>query len=817
MAEQTKQNNPAASSTVPTVLVVLGATGDLMTKKIAPALFALHEAKKLPPYFELVGVSRRHWHDDELRKHVREILAVKAPDASKRSVESFLSLMRYHKIEFNMLEDYKALKDTLSEMDNSLGMCANKLFYLSVPPQFYETILENIHKAHLADACGDPGEGWTRIIVEKPFGSDEKSAKALDAKLSKLFKEEQIYRIDHYPAKEMLQNLLVFRFANDLFERDWSNETVESIHLRLFEKIGVEDRGAFYDHVGALRDMGQNHHLQMLALVTMERPARYDAPSIRSARAALFEQLQIPTLKEAATRSFRAQYEGFRTIKGVDPHSSTETYFRVKGFLESARWEGVPIIMESGKRLGESLKEIEIVLRHETPCLCPPGRHVKNRIVIHIEPKEGISIAFHSKKPGHELAIEEKFLNFDFRGGAGGGKGGSHTQYTEEYEKLLLDCIAGDQTLFVSSEEIAAMWRFVDPFVAAWQKNLVPLRHYAPDSRAIVAEADVASVAAAKDGVNALPREIGVFGLGKMGANVARQLKEKGWRVVAANRSPGPVEEMEKEGFETAHSQEELAQKLSAAGSRGARNSPPRVVWLMITSGAGIDEFIFGADGKSGIAALLRKGDIVIDGGNSFFEDTMRRAKLLAKRGIHFMDVGFSGGPAGARHGGSLMIGGDRKTYAYLEPLFADLSVPLGYAHFGDAGAGHFVKMVHNGIEYGMMQSIAEGFALMKKSPFKLDLARVARVYQHGSVIESRLVGWMEEAFRVYGEDLGKVSGAVAATGEGEWTVKTGRKWGMKLPAIEDSFKFRVASKKKPSYMGRILSALRNRFGGHKV
>ena len=322
--------------------------------------------------------------------------------------------------------------------------------------------------------------------------------------------------------------------------------------------------------------MGQNHHLQMLALVTMERPEAYSAEAIRAARARLFKQLQIPTVAQAAARSFRAQYEGYRAIKGVEPRSNTETFFRVKGFLKSARWEGVPIVMESGKRLGESLKEIEIVLRHQTPCLCPPGKHVKNRIIIHIEPKEGISIAFHSKKPGHALEIEERFFNFDFR-----GKGGTHAQYTEEYQKLLSDCIAGDQTLFVSNEEIAAMWRFIDPFITAWQKKLVPLRHYAPDSHAIIAEADVAAVVAECQGMSVLPKEIGVFGLGKMGANVARQLHEKGWRVVAANRSPGPVEEIEKEGFETAHAPAELGQKLS---SKPHAPSAPRIIWFMITA-----------------------------------------------------------------------------------------------------------------------------------------------------------------------------------------------------------------------------------------
>ncbi len=792
---------PDHRTETPTTLVVLGATGDLMAKKIVPALFNLHEKKRLPHRFELVGVSRRDWTNDDLRRHVKAILNVKAPSASRKSINSFLELVSYHKVVFDAFEDYLGLKDRLQKIDDARGMCSNKLLYLSVPPQFYDLILNNIHKSRLSDECG-PGEGWTRIVVEKPFGNDEKSAKALDAKLASFFKEDQIYRIDHYLAKEMVQNMLLLRFANDLFEGDWNSDSIESIRIKLFEKIGVEDRGAFYDGVGALRDVGQNHFLQILALLTMERPAKYDAETIRPLRAELLEQLEIPSLKQAAARSFRAQYEGYRGVKGVSPNSKTETFFALQGYLTGARWEGTPFILEGGKRLGEPLKEAEVVFRHQTPCLCKGAEHRKNRMTIHIEPTEGITIKFYAKKPGHDFEIEERTFNFKFRESAAHG----HAQYTEEYEKLLLDCLAGDQTLFVSSDEIAAMWRFTDSFIDAWKADMTPLRTYKPDSRAVVAEAEVALATSGKKGVSVMPREIGVYGLGKMGANVARQLRDKGWHVIVGNRSAEPAQALANEGFETAENAAALAKKLLLANPNS-----PRVVWLMITAGKGVDEFL------KTLAPHLKKGDIVIDSGNSFFEDTVRRAKLLAKKGITYMDVGFSGGPAGARHGGSLMIGGDRAAYEYLKPLFADLSVPLGYAHFGDAGAGHFVKMVHNGIEYGMMQSLAEGFALMKKSPFKLDLQKVARVYNRGSVIESRLVGWLEDAFRVYGEDLAKASGSVAATGEGEWTVKTGKKWNLPVPAIEDAFKFRVASQKKPSYLGKILSALRNRFGGHKI
>ena len=796
---------------VPTILVILGVTGDLTAKKIAPALFNLFEKKELPQKFELVGVSRREWNDDDLKAHLRAILGAKVPDARRGSVDAFLGLATYAKLSFNNFHDYAALGEKLKKIDDAWGVCTNKLFYLSVPPQFYEEIFDHLKKSGLAEGCGEDGEGWTRVIVEKPFGSDEKSAKALDLKLGKLFKEEQIYRIDHYLAKEAFQNILAFRFFNNLFEDQWGSGLIEKIYIRELENVGVEDRGAFYDPVGALRDVGQNHLLQMLALTTMDEPRNLSAGAIRANRAAILETL-VPLSEADVKRStFRAQYEGYRNIKGVASNSETETYFRMKAFLLHPRWEGVTIVMEAGKRLaprgGNEVTDVEVVFRHPEPCLCAELRvkhgegapdHYKNSLVFRQDPVEGITIRFWSKKAGHAMELEERTFEFDLR------KGGKKSQYTEEYEKLLMDCISGDQALFVSSEEIAAMWKFVDPIENGWQKGIVPLARYAPDSPAISIEAAVADEATVRRASALLPKEIGVFGLGKMGANVARQLKDKGWRVVAANRSPEPVSEIAKEGIEVSFSTEELAEKLKS----------PRVIWLMITAGKGIDEFLFG---KEGIVSHLQKGDIVIDAGNSFFEDTVRRAKLLKKKGIYFMDVGFSGGPAGARNGGSLMIGGEKIMFERLEPLFADLSVRNGYAHFGDAGSGHFVKMVHNGIEYGMMQSLAEGFALMKKSPFKLDLATIARVYQHGSVIESRLTGWLEKAFREYGQDLKKASGTVAATGEGEWTVKTGRKWKMKLPAIEDAYKFRVRSKKKPSYMGKILSALRNQFGGHKM
>lgn len=301
-----------------------------------------------------------------------------------------------------------------------------------------------------------------------------------------------------------------------------------------------------------------------------------------------------------------------------------------------------------------------------------------------------------------------------------------------------------------------------------------------------------------------IKKEIGVIGLGKMGGNIVRNLMRKGWEVHGYDASEPAMRALRDEGMHEAMTPSLLVNQLES----------PRLIWLMVPAGKIVDDILFG---KEGIVGQLAKGDVIIDGGNSYFEDTVARGKKIEKLGIKFIDVGFSGGPSGARHGGCLMIGGDERAFRMFEPLFKDLAVENGYQFFKGAGAGHFVKMIHNGIEYGMMQALAEGFAVLKKSKFSLDLKRVADIYNHKSVIESRLVGWMKSAFEEYGEDLKDVSATVGHTGEGEWTVKTAKKLGISAKVIEESFKFRVASKKKRSYTGKVVSALRNQFGGHSI
>jgi 6-phosphogluconate dehydrogenase len=294
--------------------------------------------------------------------------------------------------------------------------------------------------------------------------------------------------------------------------------------------------------------------------------------------------------------------------------------------------------------------------------------------------------------------------------------------------------------------------------------------------------------------------KLGYVGLGKMGFNMVELLLDRKYEVVAYNRSEEPVRKIAQRGARPAGSLKELVAALAQ----------PRLVWIMVPHQA-VDAVLVE------LTPLLAKGDTVIDGGNSPYKDSIRRAKELEARGLDFLDAGVSGGPAGARTGACIMVGGRKEVFQKYEPLFRDLCVPDGYGYMGSSGAGHFVKMVHNGIEYGMMQALAEGFAVMKASDFGLDLTKIADVYNHKSVIESRLVGWLQRAFEQYGEDLKDISGSAAQSGEGMWTVEAGKELGVSLPVIQSALDFRLQSQQNPSYTGKLVSAMRHQFGGHEV
>lgn len=476
-------DNPTNPKNIPTVFVIFGATGDLMAKKITPALFQLFVNGKLPNMFKIVGFSRRDWKVEQFQNHVKEILEKNKVKFKKEDINRFLTFFSYHRGSFDDIQSYTTLAEYLGYVDGEWKVCANKLFYLAVPPQNYESILTHLKTSGLTLPCS-PTEGWTRVIIEKPFGRNATTAERLDSMLGELFREEQIYRIDHYLGKEMTQNLLSFRFNNDLFEDLWNKDNVEKIEIKLLEKIGIEGRGEFYDGIGALRDVGQNHILQLLALTTMDRPEVLSAEAVRTQRIKILDSLTPLNEERVKLSTFRAQYHDYTHEKGVGIGSITETYFKIKAELSNSRWEGVPIFLEAGKKI-EERKEVVVTFKHKKPCLCPPGIHLKNKIVFSIGPKEGIVIDFWAKKPGLENGLRKEKFNYLFRDAR------KSVQYIEEYEKLLLDCIMGNQLLFVSTEEVKAMWKFIDSITTSWSKDKQPLIRYKAGTKQILIDSEI--------------------------------------------------------------------------------------------------------------------------------------------------------------------------------------------------------------------------------------------------------------------------------------------------------------------------------------
>lgn len=782
----------------PSIFVIMGVTGDLAGKKIIPSLWHLYKRDLLPERLSVIGFARRTLSDTEFQSLVRDVVVKHiGKEIKEEDFSRFFTFFSYQAGTFEDKNAFRILKGRIEELEYSWKVCANKLFYLATPPSSYESILKNLALAKLNLSCG--GDlGWSRLLIEKPFGTDFMTAEELQSLLSSYFKEEQIYRIDHYLFKEIIQGIENFRFSNNLFENTWDNTTIERIDIRLHESIGVEGRGGFYDAIGALRDVGQNHLLEMLATLLMEYPAGKDTNSIRKNRAEIMRTLVPWTKKSIQENTFRAQYDGYREINGVSIDSTTETYFALKTGLTLPRWRGVPIFMEAGKRLVQAQKEIVVTLKHPKECLlCNVGPHRPNQIVFRLEPNDEIVIHFWIKKPGFDRILEERTFSFFLY------EKKVKVQYVEEYAKVLYAAIKGEQAFFVLPAEIEAAWKFTDPIVNAWNQNAVSLARYKPDTmpESLFFGNTVMDM---QNRDKTQTGEIGIIGLGKMGGNLARRLVAKKWRVVGFNRTPNTTKILEKEGVIGAYSINDLVGKLH----------DPRLVWLMVPDGKPVDDVIFGNDG---LIHFLDRGDIIIDGGNSFYKDSVRRAKKLKTKGIHFLDVGVSGGPISINLGKfAIMVGGEKEAYNKYKLIFDALSdTPSGY--MGKSGAGHFAKMIHNGIEYGMMQSLAEGFTILKKSPFKFHLKDVANVYNQNSIIASRLTGWLEEGFKEYGEDLKKVSGTVAHTGEGEWTVKTAEELGVSTSIIKGSYLFRVRSKKRPSFTGKILSMLRAVFGGHDI
>ncbi len=449
----------------PTIFVIFGITGDLAARKLLPALLALYAKKKLPTRFSVIGFSRRSFNREEFRELIRSRLNIKPGEFKEEDIKHFMDHLSYEQGMFNEPTSYQRLAIRINETDSRWGQCSNKLFHLSVPPGLYEGILNNLHDSRLTEPCADE-TGWTRVLIEKPFGRDLETARNLDKLLGKLFKEEQIFRIDHYLAKEALQNIIAFRFANSLFEPIWRREFIDKIHIKFLEELGMEGRGDSFDPIGLLKDVGQNHMLMMLAAVTMERPKSFNTKDIRTERAAVLKKLKIAagnSLKECAAK---AQYAGYTNEPGVAKSSQTETYFRLKAFVSNSRWKDLPIYLESGKALAESKVEIDVYFKSQKK-----GGD-QNILTFRIQPDEGIKIKFLVKTPGYDFKVEPKTLKFKYSEQAAPDWQVKLT----DYERLIHNAFIGDQTLFASTDEIMASWKFIADVTKAWAK--IPLTIY---------------------------------------------------------------------------------------------------------------------------------------------------------------------------------------------------------------------------------------------------------------------------------------------------------------------------------------------------
>lgn len=448
------------------LLVIFGASGDLTARKLLPSLFELHVRELLPEHFCILGAARTDYTDEEYRAEERKQIleASKNKDLDEAELDSFLRRVFYLAFDSTNSAEYGKLKERIRFLQQQEQLPDRVIYYLATPPLMYELVPTCLQENGMN--VPEKEDGWRRVIVEKPFGTSLESAQRLNQHLCKIFDEKEIYRIDHYLGKETVQNILVLRFSNGIFEPLWNRNYVDSVEISASETLGVENRGKYYDGAGALRDMIQNHLMQLMAFTTMESPSVFDPEPIRDEIVKVFRALRPYQPKEIDKLIVRGQYDGYRQEKNVAPDSNTETYVAMKMFIDNWRWSGVPFYIFTGKKLPEKTSEIVVNFK-STPHQLFAGQcsgSSCNKLIIRIQPNESITLKFGLKMPGAGFTVKQVGMEFRY-------DSLSKTYLPDAYERLLLDAMLGDSTLYARSDALEASWKLIDPILRHWKEE----------------------------------------------------------------------------------------------------------------------------------------------------------------------------------------------------------------------------------------------------------------------------------------------------------------------------------------------------------
>lgn len=456
-----------------TTIVIFGASGDLSRRKLIPSLFSLFRKRKISGACRLIGFSTRKWSDDDFRNEMRSGLEeyYQLP-FEEGEWDQFKSHLFYIPGKFTDVSDFKRLAQ---ELEKPVGDQDNRLYYLAAPPRFFCDIVENLDQVGLIQES----TGYRRVVIEKPFGDDLQSAQALNNQIHKSLDEHQIFRIDHYLGKETVQNVLIFRFANSIFEPIWNRNYIDHVQITVAEQVGVEHRAGYYDHVGVVRDMFQNHLLQLLSLVAMEPPASFDADPRRNERVKVLSAVRPILDLDIFHHTVRGQYRGYRSEEGVNPNSETATFAAIRFFIDNWRWQGVPFYLRSGKKMAKKTTEIAIQFKEPPLMMFPKTDEMDfppNILSLCLQPDEGIHLRFETKVP--DTMAETKSVDMDFHYAES-----FEGQIPDAYERLILDAVQGDASLFTRSDQIELGWELVDPIINSWKRSKTPkLTFYQPGS-----------------------------------------------------------------------------------------------------------------------------------------------------------------------------------------------------------------------------------------------------------------------------------------------------------------------------------------------